>query len=273
MQSRANTRKTGKEQYYTNRDIAIRCSEIASKYIGKDHLVVEPAGGTGEFIEAMKSVGFKQLYSTDIEPKHPEVLEGSWLDVLHLDKPFSVITNPPFGRMNSLSVKFFNHAAHLGAEYICFLIPVSWRKWSLMNRLALNYELVDDVDLPNEHLFYGDDVDTSKVNVLKSIFQVWKRTDTPRKKITVEEKGFLTRSSPEDADIQIIHQGWSCGKVNSTFDRTKNVNGTNYYKAEEGVVRVLEQLTDGGYDEFTKNCAYVASISLAEINSKLNEIL
>lgn len=274
MRSKANTRKTGKEQYYTKSNVAIHCAQIASDFIGKNHTLVEPCVGTGEFVKALRSCGYDKIEMYDIEPKFEDVKPSSWFEVMHINKPFSIITNPPYGRMNSLSVQFFNWAAHLGAEYICFLIPISWRKWSTQDRLNDYYRLVKDVSLPDDYLFYGDDVDNTKQNVLKCVFQIWERSIKPRKRKKIKDNGYLTRTTPELADIQIVHQGWSCGKVNRDFDRNKNVNGTNYYTAEEGVIRTLEFLfQEDRYKRFKDNCAYVASISFEEINYLLNKIL
>ena len=272
MQSKANTRTTGKEQYYTKPGIASLCSELASEFIDKDSFVIEPAAGTGEFMKAMKKVGYKKVRGYDIEPKRSNINKRDWLTVDHIKKPFSVITNPPFGRMNSLSVDFFKKAAGLEADYIAFLIPVSWRKWSLQDRLPGNYHLVLDKDLPNDFLFYGDDVKEEGENVLKCIFQVWERREEirPRHKDLVPNPGLLVSCKPDVADVKIVQQGWSCGKVETDFDKTKNVNGCNYYKASKDTINKLEHLhATNSYSEFMDNSAYVASISLLEINSKL----
>ena len=272
MAKKGNTRKTGKEQYYTNSEIAKVCVDVAMEFVGDD-LLLEPCGGTGEFVKRFELTG-NNFSAFDIEPKYKYVELGNFFEVDYIDGgPFSVITNPPFGRMNSLSVKFFNHAANLGANYIGFLIPISWRKWSTVNRLDQNYHLVKDIDLPNEHLFYGNDVDTTKPNILRCVFQVWERRDTKRDKIKVKDNGFIIKTKPEEADVQIAMQGWSTGKVTTDFDKTLNKNGYSYFKIQnrEVLSSLREFYRDGSYEQFTKNCAYVKSISLMEINYLLNE--
>ena len=57
-QSYANTRITGKEQYYTNSDVVDLCLSEVVKHIdlqGKS--ILEPCGGTGEFIEGFMRIG------------------------------------------------------------------------------------------------------------------------------------------------------------------------------------------------------------------------
>ena len=136
-QSYANTRTTGKEQYYTNPDVVDLCMQKVAKHINlNDRFILEPCGGTGEFVEGFKRHGIldDRIVSYDIEPKHPKVLLGDYLNTDIGYKNYVSITNPPFGRMSTLAKKFFNHAAN-HSDYICYLIPKSWRKWSTQNSL------------------------------------------------------------------------------------------------------------------------------------------
>ena len=75
-QSYANTRTTGKEQYYTTPEVVDICLDEVRKYIDlTDRTILEPCGGTGEFIEGFRRIGIedKNILSLDIEPKHPLV--------------------------------------------------------------------------------------------------------------------------------------------------------------------------------------------------------
>ena len=131
-----NRRVTGKEQYYTPRELAsVLVSKV--KQLVPDfssRTVLEPAGGTGAFVEAAKAAGAKKVLSVDIEPKHGDVNKADYLSTnLNLVDAVT-ISNPPFGRNNSLSIPFFNRAADT-SEFIAFIVPRSWRKWSVINRL------------------------------------------------------------------------------------------------------------------------------------------
>ena len=122
-QSSANKRTSGKEQYYTDSSVVDICMQEVVKHVWlSDSNLLEPAGGTGEFIEGFRRFGVtdKQILSYDIEPKHDMVQEASFFDVeiTKGSRPLISITNPPFGRANSLSKKFFNHAAQF-CDYIC----------------------------------------------------------------------------------------------------------------------------------------------------------
>jgi len=133
-QSYANTRTTGKEQYYTNSEVVDLCIAEVQRHIDlSDKTILEPAGGTGEFIEGFKRIGIedKSIISYDIEPHHPLVKEGNYLetDLSSFDNLIS-ITNPPFGRASSLAKKFFNHATgHSPAP--CPPGPCRWQRLGL----------------------------------------------------------------------------------------------------------------------------------------------
>ena len=64
-----NTRVTGKEQYYTPPDLSREILERVCSQVDKPtkRVFLEPAGGTGSFIEAAKAFGFTQIVSMDIE--------------------------------------------------------------------------------------------------------------------------------------------------------------------------------------------------------------
>ncbi|MCX6497056.1 MAG: hypothetical protein NTW23_07035, partial [Rhodoluna sp.] len=139
-----NRRVTGKEQFYTPAELALSLTKQISPLVGgfENRLVIEPAGGTGAFIKAAKLQGASKVISFDIEPKADGVLLADFL-VADLSGISGAITisNPPFGRNNSLSIPFFNKAAK-HSDFIAFIVPRSWRKWSVMNRLDINFHLI-----------------------------------------------------------------------------------------------------------------------------------
>jgi predicted RNA methylase len=148
-----NRRVTGKEQYYTPRDLASSLVSKVERLVSdfSSRIVLEPAGGTGAFVEAAKAFGAKKVLSVDIEPKHSDVSRANYLEAPMKFKDAITISNPPFGRNNSLSIPFFNRAAD-HSEYIAFIVPRSWRKWSVINRLDRRFHLVHDEDLSIDYV-------------------------------------------------------------------------------------------------------------------------
>ena len=111
-QSYANKRKTGAEQYYTVPKVVDLCISEVSKVVDlKGMQIIEPAGGTGEFIDGLIRAGVKSenIISFDLDPRHPMVKKGNFLtQEIKTKGPTISITNPPFGRASSLAKKFFN---------------------------------------------------------------------------------------------------------------------------------------------------------------------
>ncbi len=263
-----NRRVTGKEQYYTPRELAqalvSKVEQLVSDFSSRT--VLEPAGGTGAFVEAAKAFGARRVLSVDIEPKHSDVSKANYLEAALELKDAITISNPPFGRNNSLSIPFFNRAAN-HSEYIAFIVPRSWRKWSVINRLDRRFHLIHDEDLSID---YVDDTNTliSRKNNLKTCFQIWQRKDELREIIKVEDRGFVTKVRPEDADIALTVFGFSCGKVNTEFERKANTTRMFLKLNHPGALKALQTVN---FQRFSKNTAYTEALSFPEINFLLNE--
>ena len=198
-QSYANTRTTGKEQYYTNKDVVDLCLKEVQKHIDlTGRTILEPCGGTGEFIEGFQRIGIPtdDVIAFDIEPKHLLVKKGDYLKTdLSAFKNLISITNPPFGRASSLAKQFFNHATQ-HSEYICYLVPRSWRKWTVHNSLDKNFHLIADIEMP-KNCFYLSDGGTKEADVLNTVFQIWQRRDYQRKIIKIPDHKLIKKITPK----------------------------------------------------------------------------
>ena len=263
-----NTRVTGKEQYYTPLPLAHTLVEYVEQVLGplKGKKVLEPAGGTGAFIEAALVKGPLEIISFDIEPLHNQVQPGSFLDQELSEGGFITISNPPFGRNNSLSIPFFNHAASV-SDAICFVVPRSWRKWSVTNRLDLNFELVFDKDLDIDYVDSTGDLISDKSR-LATCFQIWRRTLTPRLPVRIKDMGVIEKVSPELADISLTIFGYGCGTVKQDFDRIPN---TTQLFLKLNHPKALAALQSVDFSKFYKSTAYTEALSIQEINYLLNE--
>jgi predicted RNA methylase len=263
-----NTRVTGKEQYYTPLSLAHTLVESVEQVLGplKGKTVLEPAGGTGSFVEAALARGAKEVISFDIEPLHDVVAKGSFL-VQNLDEENLItISNPPFGRNNSLSIPFFNHAATV-SEAICFIVPRSWRKWSVTNRLDLNFELVFDQDLDIDYVDSTGELISDKSR-LATCFQIWKRSASARVPVKIKDMGVIEKVSPELADVSLTIFGYGCGTVKQEFERVPN---TTQLFLKLNHPKALEALNSVEFSRFYKSTAYTEALSIQEINFLLNE--
>ena len=263
-----NTRVTGKEQYYTPKKLAIELVSEIEKFLGPlaGKTVLEPAGGTGAFIEAVLTAGAGKVISFDIEPLHELVTEGNFLEQQITETNLITISNPPFGRNNSLSIPFFNHAAEI-SDAICFIVPRSWRKWSVTNRLDLRFELVLDQDIDIDYVD-ATGLPLSTKTHLATCFHVWQKSGNNRKQVRVIDKGIIEKVSPELADVSLTIFGYGCGKVKTEFSPIANTTQLFLKLHHPKALAALEKVD---YSKFYKSTAYTEALSLQEINYLLNE--
>jgi predicted RNA methylase len=263
-----NTRVTGKEQYYTPADLA---EQLIAEVLAlvpdlADRKILEPAGGTGSFLKAAAKVGAKDFLSFDIEPKHDGVKKQNFLQATLSGSNAVTISNPPFGRNNSLSIPFFNKAAD-HSEFICFIVPRSWRKWSVINRLDRRFHLVADHDIQIDY----EDESGQKLSVqnnLATCFQIWQRKPELRPKYAVADQGLIEKTDAISADVALTIFGFGCGKVLTDFERKPNTTKM-FLKLHHP--QALKALQTANFAKFSKNTAYTQALSLAEINYLLNE--
>jgi len=265
-----NTRVTGKEQYYTPSDLAERLMEEVAALVPDlaNRTVIEPAGGTGAFIQAAQRLGVSSFLSFDIEPKHALVKKADFLVKKISAKDALTISNPPFGRNNSLSIPFFNKAAE-HSEYICFIVPRSWRKWSVINRLDRRFHLVADHDILID---YVDELGErlSKRTSLSTCFQIWQRRVELRPLIKVQDLGLIQKCTPEAADVALTFFGFGCGKVRTEFERKPNSTVMFLRVLHPQALAALKSVD---FNKFSKNTAYTEALALPEINYLLNEAI
>ena len=263
-----NRRVSGTEQYYTPKGLADELVKLTLKAIPRatEKSFLEPAGGTGSFIEALNMAGIEAVTSVDKYPMHPGVIQADFLEWQTMDTDLLTISNPPFGRNNALSVPFFNRAAKF-SSHIAFLVPRSWRKWSVQNRLDTRFHLVLDVDVAVQY----EDVLGAKIakrNDLRTCFQIWEKRLELRPVIAVPDNGFIQKSSPNDADLAIRVFGYGCGTVMNDFPRQPNTTLMFLRVLDKSIESALQDLD---YERFSINTAYTRALSFQEINFLINE--
>lgn len=269
-QKLGNRRVTGAEQFYTPRALAEELTGLALGYIAdwQNRSFLEPAAGTGSFLQALTKHGVKSITAIDKDPKHPDVSQNDYLDFVPPQSGLVTLSNPPFGRNNALSIPFFNHAAG-HSDYIAFLVPRSWRKWSVQNRLDANFHLILDRDVfvsyENE---FGEPL--SSRNELRTCFQIWERRDYQRELIAVPNNQLVKKSSPQNADLALRVFGFGCGSVLRDFERRPN---TTLMFLEVGDPRVFDHIDALDYQRFTRNTAYTEALAFSELNYLLNEAI
>jgi hypothetical protein len=174
MKETDSIRKEGLDKFYTLPACSKRCIEkVSTMYdIARWDLIVEPSAGNGSFLNQIPS---NKKIGIDISPEHPDIIKQDFFDYHPPPehKNILVIGNPPFGRISSLAIKFFNHSAKW-ANVIAFIIPRTFRKTSIQNRLDNRFHLVYDEELPNRPCCF------SPAMAVKCCFQIWEKKDIQR---------------------------------------------------------------------------------------------
>jgi hypothetical protein len=128
------------DQFYTKKEVALKYYQITDSFLQKNHIEIdmwlEPSAGTGAFYNLLpiNKIGI------DLEPKIENVIEHDFLTYILEDKRYVTIGNPPFGKNSSLAIKFFNKCAEK-SEVIAFILPKTFKKDSVINKLNKNFAL------------------------------------------------------------------------------------------------------------------------------------
>ena len=195
------TRKQGLDKFYTKPDTVKYCfNNFLKRYKWTDFdYIIEPSAGNGNFFHQLPK--HSTTIGLDIMPESPDIKKQDFFEYLPavsaVDKVL-IIGNPPFGKICSLAIKFFNHAASF-SEVIAFIIPRTFRRTSVQNKLNLNFKLVADYDIPTSPCCFDPPM------MVKCCFQIWQKSAIPRNKIilpTIHEDWCFLKFGPKDSKNQ-----------------------------------------------------------------------
>jgi 16S rRNA A1518/A1519 N6-dimethyltransferase RsmA/KsgA/DIM1 with predicted DNA glycosylase/AP lyase activity len=151
-------KKSHLDQFYTNPEVAQRCVEKVLEVVAPEHraLMVEPSAGNGSFTEYLK-LKHIPFISIDLEPKQPYIIEADFLKLEGFAEggQVCIIGNPPFGRCSSLAIKFFNHGCKFG-DTVAFIVPKTFRKQSVKDKLNLRYWLIHEEELGRDSFLLNE---------------------------------------------------------------------------------------------------------------------
>lgn len=197
--SAASVRAAGFDKFYTKPEIVDQClSKLESQFPWTSwDLVVEPSAGNGRFFT---KIPHPRKIGLDLKPEHEAILSQ---DFFTFQPPSDarrilVVGNPPFGKISSLAIQFFQHAANW-ATVIAFIVPRTFRRISVQNRLPLEFHLLHDEDIPVEPCAFEPPM------MAKCCFQIWTRGTESRERtvlpLTHPHWKFLSLG-PNDANGQ-----------------------------------------------------------------------
>lgn len=260
-------------QFYTKPQVAEQCFE--SLNLDNHDLIIEPSAGRGDFLKLFPSE--KEVFALDIDPKCEGVEKMSFFDYTPPTgfNKIAVVGNPPFGKNAGLAVNFIKHAAKF-ADTIAFILPRTFRKTGIVNKIPRNFWLQQESELPEDSFYIETKSGTEDFGV-RCVFQVWKRKSELRD-VIVEEKehdDFEFVNKDDDHDFAVRRAGNRAGEVFE--DTTDVVVEGNYFirskhKRTVDIFSIawseeLDPSVDRNKAGFKYDSAGQATISKAEIVS------
>lgn len=177
------------------------------------------------------------------------------------------VGNPPF----SLAIKFFNHSAEF-SNVIAFIIPKTFRKISIQNKLNLNFHLVSDIDIPAASF---------EPNIsVKCCFQIYIRKDIKRSIISqpVIHKDFeFLQFGPKDlnnqptppntdllTDFAVRAYGGKCGEIRKLGLNELRPKSWHFIRSNINKDILIDRFTKLDYSK-SENTARQNSLGKAEL--------
>jgi len=251
--------KSSLDKFYTKPEVAQRCLTTLNNITDID-LWLEPSAGAGVFLSRLPL----PRLGLDIEPDSDNIIQQDFFTYTPpLNVKVAVVGNPPFGKNSSLAIKFFNHAANW-ATVIAFIVPKTFKKMSVQNKLNLEWVLEQELELPkNAFDLISDDNVVSTYDV-PCVWQIWVKGS--RKKINLPTSHVdWSWSTKSTAKYAIRRVGGLAGKCFTEFNAY--AESSHYFiDCEHSVYNRLNSL----YIEFqdvARNTAGNPSLSKAELVS------
>jgi hypothetical protein len=180
--SAKDVRNEGLDKFYTIPAYSKKCIDKVFELFDKSgfDLIVEPSAGDGSFFNQIDS---DNLIALDISPGNTNIIEMDFFDYApHPQmKNILVIGNPPFGKISSTAIKFFNHSAKW-SSVIAFIVPRTFRRPSVQNKLSNMFHLKHDEDVSTKPCCFQPQM------TVKCCFQVWERKDFARSYVDLPTK-------------------------------------------------------------------------------------
>ncbi|MBU0780487.1 MAG: hypothetical protein KKC72_10640 [Alphaproteobacteria bacterium] len=267
MTKKTHTAARAADMYYTQPQTVSRCLAHLRESLPLDgvDLFLEPSAGAGAFLEQMPS----PKLGMDTQPMASGIETADYLTWWPETETgtIAVVGNPPFGRNGAAAVKFFNHSAGF-ADVIAMIMPASFSKDSMQNRLSMDFVLVSEMSLQKEAFLVE-----GKPHRVNAVFQVWRRSATPRVavKSATKHSDFAFVATKEEADFAMRRVGGVAGAIIEITPEACNKEGlsseSNYFiKAVNCTPAALKaRLKSLDFAEVRSQCAAVPTISKPDI--------
>jgi len=185
------SKKSSFDKFYTNRGVATDLKEMTFALLGhqRPQHVIEPSAGGGSFLNAGDEiVPFDLFPDKGLSPEltwrilHPDqlgfsvgvdgTLDPAFLQILRDEigrgENLLAIGNPPFGTKSVLAADFVNEFLIVGGV-VAFVLPNSFRRWSVQKSIRRDARLIADWDVPPDAFHLPNE----KPYGIRCVFQIW----------------------------------------------------------------------------------------------------
>lgn len=258
-------RDAGLDQFYTVPAVSEAClTTLGGHYEWSDWgLVIEPSAGNGSFLTQIPT---EKKLGMDLSPQHADIIKQDFFTYTppHGIGKILVVGNPPFGRVSSLAIRFFQHAA-AWADVIAFILPRTFRRVSVQNRLPPHFHLLLDEDIPMEPCSFRPPMKA------KCCFQIWEKRADQRPMVELSTThadwdflGFGPKDAkgqptpPMGADFAVRAYGGKCGEIVDADLETLRPKSWHWIKAKIDKTMLAERF---------RTLDYTLSLDTARQNS------
>ena len=272
-------RRSGNEKFYTRDVIAKECVTDLARIVQIDpdtDLLLEPSAGSGSFIPYLEPLA-NCLIALDIEPDSRDILRQDFLTwdgtqiVLPQGGKMITVGNPPFGRQSSVALKFIKHAAKF-SKYIAFILPKSFMKQSMQEKVPLGLHLVHQRELDMNAFTIND-----QPHFVPCVFQIWERREhAPRIRTPPPQPNlfaFANQQSPHHFAVRRV--GVNAGTI-TPYPASQQCNTQTHYFIHlfqtTNISRTISNLQNCQFLE-SANTVGIKSISKREIVGEYDNLL
>ena len=207
------------DKFYTKPEVAIHL--ISYLNIDQYDIVIEPSAGNGSF---SNNINHKNLIKLDIEPENDDIIKMNWFDfTLVKNGKILVVGNPPFGTQGKLAFEFIKKCDQLEIHTISFILPKSFKKDSIKNRIPEYYHLINEINIEDNSFTL-----LNKDYSVPSVFQIWERKEYKRKNIILKTKSELITfvKKTDNPDYSFRRVGFYAGKI---YDDKNKSEQSHYF--------------------------------------------
>lgn len=216
------------DQFFTKDHVSKECvDDVLSALRGEGvqlgkSLFIEPSAGNGCFVHNLKEMDLL-VEAYDIEPRKNYIKRNDFLqqeiNTTKSKEDTIIIGNPPFGKAGKTALEFIIRGFKY-SEYVCFILPNNFQKYSMQRLLPDNVKILYQKSLP-PNSFYTD---KEKAVDIGCIFQILTSRKTKQRDKRIKVKPPISHPDfilyqynntkqalkyfKEDFDIAIFNQGY-----------------------------------------------------------------